>query len=123
MTEQAPIRSLTGGLEHASITLIGVGTRSGGPILLGYDEAGLPRYKESDGKRVNSVRDDVRLALVADSLGADLIVSDSDMTPDLSHIAKSPNSNTIPPYLTILGACLILAGLVISRFRYDKIKI
>ena len=99
-----------------SITLIGVGTRSGWPILLGYDTDGRPRYKESDNKRVNSIRDDARLASVAESLDADLIFLDS--PSDLTRIAKSPNSNTIPPYLMMIGTLLIVAWLMISRFRY-----
>jgi hypothetical protein len=68
------------------------------------------------------VRDDVRLSSVADSLSASLMFADSDRVPDLSHIAKNPNSNTIPPYLMILWVCLIIVGLAISRFRYDKSK-
>ncbi len=108
--------TLSGWTISPSITLIGVGTRSGWPILLGYDTDGRPRYKESDTKRVNSIRDDARLTSVARSLDADFILLDS--LRDLTRIAKSPNSNTIPSYLMIIWTFLIIVWLMVSRFRY-----
>ena len=108
--------TLSGWATSPDITLIGVGTRSGWPILIGYDTDGRPRYKESDGKRVNSIRDDAMLTTVARSLDAELILLDS--PSDLIPIAKSPDSNIIPPYLMMIGVLLIVAWSMISRFHY-----
>ena len=113
--------TLSGFTTRPDITFIGVGTRSGWPIPLWYDAEWRPRYKESWGSRVNSVRDDSLLTSVADSLDARLIFWDSLQALDLSTLARWTNSSRIPPYLMILWVFVIVSGLMISRFSYWSI--
>ncbi len=115
------VATLSGWTSSPTIVFIWVGTRAGWPILLGYDSDGRPRYKESDGKKVNSVRDADRLLVISESIGADLILSEWARDDIIESIAKNKNSNTIPPYLTLWWVLLIVAGSVWSRFQYNTI--
>jgi hypothetical protein len=110
--------TLSGWTTPPQITMVGIGTTGGWPILTGYDADGRPRYKESWGQQVISHRDDTRLYGLAEEIWADIILLDRDDPSLISDIAKKSIVHTIIPYLVIVGIVMILFGMMSSRFRY-----
>ena len=108
----------TGSTDYLNITFIGVGSRVGWPILMGYNNEGVPRYKESSGVRVNSIRDDASLSRVAQYLDARTYFLDTDRSIDYSQIIPPIKNSSHISWYTILGAILICIWLVIPRYRY-----
>lgn len=110
--------TLSGWTTPPDITIIGLGTPVGWPILTGYDADGHPRYKESWGQQVISHRDDERLHVISETIWADQILLDRDDLSIVSDIAKNRISHTILPYVVLVGVLLICIGMMVPRFHY-----
>ena len=109
----------SGKLDTSRITFIGLGSRSGWPIPMGYDSDGKPKYKEVENKRITSIRDDASLNMVAKMLGAKVVFLDSEKNIDLSFIIDNSVSfeKNISIYIFI-GWLFIAIWLMIPRYNY-----
>ncbi len=113
--------TLSGFVSPPDITYIGIGTRLGWPILLGYNADGHPRYKESGWKQVNSIRDDTTLEKISRSHDANLIFLDSDRFPDIGSIIRSSSrkDNDIS-LLMLFGIFSTIIWLMYPRYIYHS---
>lgn len=109
----------SGKLDTSSITFVGLGTKAGWPIPLGYDAQGKPRYKEVDGQKIISIRDDASLNRVTKTLGANVLFFDSnkDMNLDFIHQKSETSQESLSLYM-IIGWLLITIWLMIPRYNY-----
>lgn len=111
--------TLSGFLTPPDITYIGIGTRLGWPILLGYRDDGHPRYKESGWKQVNSIRDDATLEKISRSHDANLLFLDSDRFPEMSNIiGSSSRKDHNISLIMFLGIFLTIIWLIFPRYIY-----
>lgn len=110
----------TGNIDNMNITFIGIGTLAGWPILLGYNDEWVPRYKESWWTRVNSIRDDASLKNVANILWANAYFIDSKNAIDLNQIISSQQSSPQISWYIIFGGFMLFIGLLAPRYRLYK---
>ncbi len=108
-------------LPQANITLVGVGTPSGWPILLGYNAEWKPRYKESNGSQVHSIRDDVSLRLASQSLPAKLFFIDSLSSEAIAQIYTQSIVKSSVSLWNILWVVFCLVGIMLPRYHYLRV--
>lgn len=76
--------------SHVSLTIVGIGTESGGPMLEGYDAFGKPRYKQSAWKTVISRLDRPELETLTSRYSARLFIIDRYSLDQLHDILHDP---------------------------------
>lgn len=99
------------------ITLIGVGSQQGAPIIEWYDSDGRARYKMSAGKRVNTIRDDVSLSRLSTMMGSSLILLDQQVTPDLPQQIRYSDQISFP-WAEFVWVLLVFSGLIVPKYHY-----
>lgn len=115
--------TLSGFIVPPNITFIGVGTIAGGPILEWYTPDGFPKYKQSQGEKINSIRDDKKLKKSAQLLDADIFLRDDNLLTDIQSLTqKDKSTGNTNSWLLIFWFLLTIVWFVFPRYQYLSSK-
>lgn len=116
--------TLSGFSTSPSITFVGIGTPLGWPILEWYNTEWLPRYKESQGVQVISIRDDKKLKNISKILDAKLIQRDTSSQWVWNLIqGKNIEPSKNISFSLIFWFLLLIIGFLFPRYQYLSKKI
>lgn len=111
--------SYTGKINTRNITFIGIGSKVGWPIPLWYNQDGKPRYKEVDGNRITSIRDDVTLEKIRNNFGSRLFFAEREKDIEMSDLVQKKSTQQFSLEM-ILWIILLLIWLMFPRYQYFK---
>lgn len=109
----------TGSIDTKNITFIGVWSKVGWPIPLWYNQDGKPRYKEVDGNKITSIRDDATLGKITQNFGSRLFFAEGEKDIDISELIQKKSTQEFSVEM-ILWIILLLVWLMFPRYQYIK---